>query len=315
MNIVFMGTPEFAVSPLEELNEKYNILAVVTQTDKPKGRNNKLSITPVKEFAVKNNIEVLQPQKIRKDAEIIEKIKNMNPDFIIVVAYGQILSKEILDIPKYGCINLHASLLPKYRGAAPINWAVIKGEKVSGNTTMFMDEGLDTGDMLLKNEFEIGEYTTAGDLYENLKNSGGKLLIETIEKIISGNIERIKQPLDGGFYAKMLDKKIAVIDFNDTSENIHNLVRGLNPYPVARTIYEGKLMKVFKTKIIKEKVKEAKNGEILNSSEEGIMVKTKDGAILITDIQFESSKAMTVSNYLKGNEIVEGKILGGNNEF
>ncbi len=237
MKIVFMGTPDFAVPSLEALIEKYGVEAVFTQPDRPKGRGKKMAFSAVKEVAVKHDIKVFQPEKLKDDREAIEYLKELNPDFIIVVAFGQILTKEVLDIPRFGCINLHASLLPMYRGAAPLNWVIINGEKKSGNTTMLMDVGLDTGDMLLKDEVEITENMTAGELHDILMVRGGNLLIETIEGIVNGSLKGIKQEGET-CYAKMLSKNTGKISWNNSALDIHNLIRGLNPWPIAHTTYK-----------------------------------------------------------------------------
>ena len=307
MKIVFMGTPDFAVPSLKELIKKYDVKAVFTQPDKPKGRGKKVAFSPVKEVAVENNIPVYQPIKLKDDKEMIDKIKEINPDFIIVVAFGQILTKEVLDIPKYGCINLHGSLLPMYRGAAPIQWAVIKGEEKSGNTTMLMDEGLDTGDMLLKQEVEITPMMTAGELYDILKEKGSSLLIETIEKVSNNSITPVKQEGDT-FYAKMLNKEMANIDWNNTAKDIHNLIRGLNPWPIAYTTYKGEKMKIFESKVLDNKKYEI-YGKIINVSKKGISVTTKEGTLLITKIQFPNKKPLTVEQYINGHNIDENIIL------
>lgn len=225
VSIVFMGTPEFAVPSLKILIDEFNVEAVFTQPDRPKGRGKKLAISPIKEVALENNIPVYQPLKLKNDEECIKKLKEIKPDFIIVVAFGQILSKEVLDIPKVGCINLHASLLPKYRGAAPINWAIINGEKQTGNTTMFMDVGLDTGDMLLKSYVDVTEDMTAGDLHDILKEDGANLLVETIKGLKDNLIKRQKQEDSKSMYASMLNKAMAKIDWNKNSEDINLLVR------------------------------------------------------------------------------------------
>ena len=308
MNIVFMGTPDFAVPSLKMLIENYGVKAVFTQPDRPKGRGKKLAFSDVKEVAVEHNIPVYQPVKLKDEREMIEELKDMNPDFIIVVAFGQILTKEVLDIPKYGCINLHGSILPMYRGAAPINWAIIKGEKVSGNTTMLMDVGLDTGDMLLKDEVEIPEDMTAGELYDILKVRGADLLKDTIEGMINGTITPEKQS-DETFYAKMLNKEIAIIDWNDTAENIHNLIRGLNPWPMAYTYYMNEKMKVFESKVLnKNHNKEV--GTILKVSKEGMEIACKDSVLLITKVQFPNKKPLTIEQYINGHTIDENVILG-----
>ena len=308
MKIVFMGTPDFAVPSLKELIDKYGVEAVFTQPDRPKGRGKKIAFSPVKEEALKHNIKIYQPEKLKDEKEMIEMLKEMNPDFIIVVAFGQILTKEVLDIPKYGCINLHGSLLPMYRGAAPINWAIMNGEKVSGNTTMLMDVGLDTGDMLLKDEVEITEDMTAGELYDILKERGGKLLVDTIEGIVNGTITPEKQA-EETFYAKMLNKKIAQINWNKSAKDINNMIRGLNPWPIAHTLYNGSTMKIFESKVLNKESKE-ECGKIINVSKDGIEVSTGEGTLLIKKMQFPNSKPLTVKEYINGHEINTEFILG-----
>lgn len=308
MKIVFMGTPDFAVPSLKKIIDTFGVECVFTQPDKPKGRGKKMAYSPVKEVALENNIKVFQPVKLKNDKEAIEYLKNLKPDFIIVVAFGQILSKEVLDIPKYGCINLHASLLPKFRGAAPLNWAIIKGESKSGNTTMLMDVGLDTGDMLLKNEVEITQDMTAGELHDLLSESGSDLLIKTINGLVDGSITPIKQT-DETFYAKMLNKEIARIDWNDKAENIHNLIRGLNPWPIAHTTYKNLSMKIYESKIIREKSNK-EPGTIIEVSKEGMKVSTGDGILLVKKIQFPNGKPLTIEQYINGNEIdVNEKVI------
>lgn len=301
MKIVFMGTPEFAVPSLEKIIETYGVECVFTQPDKPKGRGKKVAISAVKEVALKHNIRVMQPIKLKDDKEAIDYLKQLEPDFIIVVAFGQILTKEVLDIPKYGCINLHASLLPMYRGAAPLNWAIIKGEKKSGNTTMLMDVGLDTGDMLLKDEVDIPIDMTAGELHDILMERGADLLINTIEKLKNNEVTRVKQT-DETFYAKMLNKEIAKINWNNKAIDIHNLIRGLNPWPIAHTSYEDTPMKIYKSKVLKEDSNK-EPGTILSVSKEGIKVSTLEDVLLIEKIQFPNGKPLTVEQYINGNEI------------
>ncbi|SUY47304.1 methionyl-tRNA formyltransferase [Clostridium putrefaciens] len=308
MNIVFMGTPNFAVPSFQKIIDEYGVVAAFTQPDRPKGRGKKLSMSPVKELALNYNIPVFQPEKVRGNEEIIKILKDLNPDFIIVVAYGQILPKAVLELPKYACINLHASLLPKYRGAAPINWSIINGEKESGNTTMLMDVGLDTGDILLTNKVGIDDEITAGDLHDKLMSSGSELLIETIQSMYKGILSPIKQEDEGSSYASMLDKDIAKINWNETSLNIHNLIRGLNPWPIAHTDYEGQRMKIYKSCVMNKKSEKAP-GTILNVSKEGIEVSTKDGVILIEIIQFPNAKPLKVEEYINGHDIKEGLIL------
>ncbi|MBD7914118.1 methionyl-tRNA formyltransferase [Clostridium sp. Sa3CUN1] len=301
MKIVFMGTPDFAVPSLRKIINTFGVECVFTQPDKPKGRGKKIAYSPVKEVALEHNIKVLQPMKLKNDIEAIEYLKELKPDFIIVVAFGQILTKEVLDIPKYGCINLHASLLPMYRGAAPLNWAIIKGEKKSGNTTMLMDVGLDTGDMLLKDEVEISEDMTAGNLHDILMERGADLLIKTIEGLYGGDIIPEKQEGET-FYAKMLNKELALINWNNSAIDIHNLIRGLNPWPIAYTNYEDKSMKIYESKVLKEDSKK-EPGTIVGVSKEGIKVATLDGTLLIKKIQFPNGKPLTIEQYINGNEI------------
>lgn len=300
-----MGTPEFAVPSLERMAEKYKVEAVFTQPDRPKGRGNKLAMSPVKESAVKLQIPVYQPVRIKKEPESIDIIRKIEPDFIIVVAFGQILPKEVLDIPRFGCINLHASLLPKYRGAAPINWAVINGEKVSGNTTMFMSEGLDCGDILLTSRIIIDENMTAGELHDKLMFDGPELLVNTIEGLKNNSITRIKQDDSLSCYAPMIDKSTGRISWNSSAMNIKNLIRGLNPYPAAHTLYKDTIMKIFEADIIENEA-EYNPGYILEVSEDGIKVATATGCILIKKIQFPGGRPLYVKEYLKGNNIENG---------
>lgn len=309
MNIVFMGTPDFAVPALKSMIDEYKVIAVFTQPDRPKGRGKKLAMSPIKEVAIEHNISVYQPEKLKNDAEGLKALKEMKPDFIVVVAYGQILTKEVLDIPKYGCINLHASLLPKYRGAAPINWAIISGEKESGNTTMFMDTGLDTGDMLLKSRVEISENMTAGELHDILMEDGSKLLVDTLKGIAEGTIKREKQGETPTEYAKMLNKDIANIDWSLSSKKIKDLIRGLNPWPVAYTQYNGQNMKIYNSEVLNEE-SDKEFGYIINVSKDGIKVSCGQGVILIKTVQFSGGKPMDVSEYIKGHSIDTGIILG-----
>ncbi|ELC8413157.1 methionyl-tRNA formyltransferase [Clostridium perfringens] len=316
MKIVFMGTPDFAVPSLTKMIEKYNVSAIVTQPDKPSGRGKKVSISPIKEVGLSNEIPIFQPEKIRTDSVIINKLKELKPDFIIVVAYGQILTKEILDIPRLGCICLHASLLPMYRGSAPINWCLINGETKTGNTTILMDTGIDTGDMLMRSEVEISESMTAGELYNLLKVNGAELLEETINGIITGKICGIKQPNNGSSYVKMLNKQIAKINWNDSSINIHNLIRGLsswpykniNSWPTAYTYYKDIPVKIFKSKSLESNIIDPP-GYIINANDEGIKVATKNGILIIEILQFPGGKPLEVKELLKGNKIEKGIIL------
>ncbi|MDO5779589.1 MAG: methionyl-tRNA formyltransferase [Clostridium sp.] len=304
MKIVFMGTPDFAVPSLEALIEKYGVEAVFTQPDRPKGRGKKVAFSPVKEVAIKHDIKVFQPEKLKDDREAIEYLKDLKPDFIIVVAFGQILTKEVLDIPKYGCINLHASLLPMYRGAAPLNWVVINGEKKSGNTTMLMDVGLDTGDMLLKDEVEITENMTAGELHDILMVRGGNLLIETIEGVANGTIKGIKQEGET-CYAKMLSKNTGKISWDKSAIEIHNLIRGLNPWPIAHTTYKEDNMKIYEAEVLNEN-NNKEPGTILSVNKIGMKVSCNEGVLLVKKVQFPNGKPLTIEQYINGKDIEVG---------
>ena len=304
MKIVFMGTPDFAVPSLEALIEKYGVEAVFTQPDRPKGRGKKMAFSPVKEVAIRHDIKVFQPEKLKDDREVIEYLKDLKPDFIIVVAFGQILTKEVLDIPKYGCINLHASLLPMYRGAAPLNWVVINGERKSGNTTMLMDVGLDTGDMLLKDEVEITENMTAGELHDILMVRGANLLIETIEGVANGTIKGIKQEGET-CYAKMLSKNTGKISWDKSAIEIHNLIRGLNPWPIAHTTYKGDNMKIYESEVLNENSNK-EPGTILNVNKTGMKVSCNEGVLLVKKVQFPNGKPLTIEQYINGKDIEVG---------
>lgn len=309
MNIVFMGTPDFAMESLSKLYESgHNILAAVCQPDKPSGRGLKLMPPPVKEYAISKNIEVLQPEKIRKNVEFIERIRNLKPDIIVVVAYGKILPKEILEIPKYGCVNVHASLLPKYRGSAPIQWAIINGEEKTGVTTMYMDVGMDTGDMILKSEVEIQDSDTYGTLYEKLKKMGGNLIVSTLDKIVDGVAPREKQG-EEFTTAPMIDKSLGNVDWNKSAEEIRNLIRGLNPMPGAFTKYEDKSMKIWNADII-EFLGNMTPGMIVEaSSKDGLVVATGNGFLKLKEIQMQNSKRMHAEDYLRGNSLKVGSIF------
>lgn len=304
--IVFMGTPDFAQESLKALYEAgHNIIAVVTNPDRPKGRGMKLIPSPVKEYALSKNIPVLQPEKIKNNFEFINILKEQKPEYICVVAYGKILPKEIIEIPIKGCINVHGSLLPKYRGAAPIQWAVINGDKETGITTMYMDEGMDTGDMILKEKVEIGENETTGELWNRLALIGGKLLVETINQIQKGIAPREKQTGEYSI-APMLSKEIAKIDWDKmTSLEIKNLIRGLNPIMGAYTIINGKKYKLWKARIVNEIIdKTKKPGEIVLADEKkGLYIRTIDGAIAIEELQPENSRKMNFGDFLRGNKI------------
>lgn len=304
MKIVFMGTPDFAVPSLEALIDKFGVEAVFTQPDRPRGRGKKMVFSPVKEIAVKHDIKVFQPEKLKDDIEAVEYLKELKPDFIIVVAFGQILTKEVLDIPKYGCINLHASLLPMYRGAAPLNWVIINGEEKTGNTTMLMDVGLDTGDMLLKDEVEITKNMTSGELHDILMNRGGELLIKTIEGLAEGSITPEKQEGET-CYAKMLSKETGKINWNNSAQDIHNLIRELNPRPIAHTTYKGEPMKIYESEVLLQSSNK-EPGVIIEVNKKGMKVSTGNGILLVKKIQFPNGKPLTIEQYINGKEIEVG---------
>ena len=313
MKILFMGTPDFAQESLSALYDaKYDIVGVVTNPDKPKGRGMKLVASPVKEFAIQKGLKIYQPTKIKNNEEIIEEIKELNPDVICVVAYGKILPKEIISIPRLGCINVHASLLPQYRGAAPIQWAVLNGDKKTGVTTMYMDEGMDTGDMILRQEVDIGEDETTGELWERLASMGAKLLVETLKQIEKGIAPRQKQG-DNFSMAPMLNKEMAKINWSiKTAKEIKNLVRGLNPIMGAYTFLNGKKIKFWKVdvatedEIVVENLGFIRNGTVLVSDvRDGIFIKTKEGILKVLEIQGENARRMTIQEYLRGNSIQE----------
>ena len=309
ISVVFMGTPDFAVPCLEMLcKENYHIKAVITQPDRPKGRGQKLVESPVKACALKHDLPILQPQKI-KTPEFEAILEELNPDLIVVVAFGQILSKRILDIPRLGCINVHASLLPQYRGAAPLHWSVIRGEKKTGVTTMFMDEGLDTGDMLLTAEMDITDTTTTGEVHDTLQNMGAEVLSETIKQLIAGTAVRRVQNHEEATYAPLLTKELECIDWTQSATNIHNLIRGLDPWPGSYTICRNKRLKLWGSKVLAEDTnKEA--GTIIRVENERLVVATGDGVIALTNVQPEGKKRMAAGDCARGYQITVGEILG-----
>lgn len=314
LNILFMGTPDFAKDSLEAIfNAGHNVMKVVTNPDKPKGRGMKMIASPVKEFALEHNIPVCQPLNVKNNVEFIEEIKSLNPDLICVVAYGKILPKEILDIPQYGCINVHASLLPKYRGAAPIQWAVLNGETVTGVTTMYMDEGMDTGDIILTKEVFIGEDETTGELWNRLSKLGGELLTETIEKLENGEASRIPQGNDYTM-APMLSKEMAKINWKEkNSKEIKNLVRGLDPIMGAYTMYQDKKIKLWKIEIVDnneiEQEEQLPGTILIANDKQGLYIKTIDGVIKVVEIQGENAKRMNICDFLRGNKLEVGSVL------
>ena len=298
-NIIFMGTPDFAVPCLDKLHQNYNVTAVITQPDRPKGRGQHLAKSPVKVYAEEHNLPVYQPEKI-KTAEFTEKLRQMQPDLIIVVAFGQILSQEILDIPKFGCINVHASLLPRWRGAAPIHWSIIGGDTETGVTTMYMDAGLDTGDMILKAKTVITPEMTTAQLHDALMMQGADLLIETIQSIENGTVSREKQDDSLSCYAKMLNNDNCRIDWKKSAQEVHNLVRGLNSWPIAYTTLNGKKFKIWQTKIVDADTTGKTPGQIIDLTKKGIIVATGNGAMELLQIQPPNKAKMPASSYING---------------
>ena len=310
MRIVFMGTPDFAVGSLQALCEsgKHEILAVVTQPDRPKGRGNKLLQTPVKEYALAQGLTVYQPQKV-KTPEFVELLHELQPELIVVAAFGQFLSKEILELPKYGCINVHASLLPKYRGAAPIQYAIIKGEKESGVTIMQMDIGMDTGAMLDKVVVPIAENTTMGELHYALREQGAALLLQVIDKIAAGTAVAEPQDNEQATYATLLDRSMEHIDWSKTAQEVHNLIRGFNPAPSTFTkLPNGKSLKIWGSKMT-DKNSNAAAGTVIVTGKHSFFVACGEGVLEITEVQPESKKRMPAQVFLNGRGVQEGDLL------
>ena len=326
MKVIFMGTPDFAKESLKAIYEAgYDVLAVVTNPDRPKGRGMNLISSPVKEYALENNLKIYQPLKIKNNIDFITEIKNLKPDVICVVAYGKILPKEILEIPKNGCINLHGSLLPKYRGAAPIQWAVLNGDKITGVTTMYMDIGMDTGDVILKEEVEIGEDETTGELWNRLSKTGANLLVKTLKQIEKGIAPRKKQGEDFTL-APMLSKEMSKINWEKMSANeIKNLVRGLNPIMGAYSKFNEKKLKFWRVNVVslndllekfpeledyKYRINSLEPGTVLFSDEKnGLYINANGGIIKVLEIQGENSRKMSINDYLRGNKIQAGSIF------
>lgn len=326
LKILFMGTPDFAQESLKSIYDAgFEIIGVVTNPDKPKGRGMKLAYSPVKEYALEKNLKIYQPIKIKNNTEFLDEIRTLAPDVICVVAYGKILPKEILGIPKLGCINVHGSLLPKYRGAAPIQWAVLNGDKITGITTMYMNEGMDTGDMILKEEVEIGPEETTGELWQKLSKIGGEILVKTLKLIEEGKAPREKQTEEATL-APMLNKEMALIDWENSDANkIHNLIRGLNPIMGAYSYIDGKKIKFWKSKVLtKEEFFSYKTefeeyeakfnnlvpGTILIADDkDGLYIKANGGVLKILEIQGENAKRMPTADFLRGNHLIAGMIF------
>lgn len=309
MRIVYMGTPDFAVNTLQALiDSEYDVVGVVTQPDKPKGRGKTMQFTPVKELAVQYEIPVYQPVRV-KDAKFIETLKAMEPDLIVVAAFGQILPEEILNMPPYGCINVHASLLPKYRGAAPIQWCILNGEKETGVTIMYMEKGLDTGDMIAKVVVPIDEHDTGDSLHDKLAVAGAKLLVDTLPALFAGAIVREKQDDTQSSYAKMLSKDMGRIDFTKKAPAIVRLIRGMNSWPSAYTTWHGKRLKLHAAEALPE-IYEVRPGQIAGIDKSGITIGCGLGAIHVTSLQLEGKKRMDADAFLRGNAMEIGDILG-----
>lgn len=308
MKVVFMGTPDFAVPTLEALIGAHEVIGVFTQPDKPKGRGKAMAYPPVKEKALEYRIPVYQPVKVR-DPQVVEQIRKMNPDVIVVVAFGQILPESILSIPPYGCINVHASLLPKYRGAAPIQWAVIDGEKETGITTMYMAKGLDTGDMILKEKITLDPKETGESLHDRLSVLGGPLILETLRQIEEGCAPRIPQNDEESCYASMLTKELGCIDWTKDAVSIERLIRGLNSWPSAYTVWKEKTLKIWDSDVVEYEGAE-ETGTVIAKDKNSFTVKCGTNALQLKEIQLQGKKRMPVSAFLVGNQVKIGMRLG-----
>lgn len=299
-SVVFMGTPDFAVPALQALvdSDYYNVKLVVSQPDKPQGRKQILTPSPVKQLALQHGLDIYQPDSLKGD-EVFDRISSLSPDFIVVSAYGKILPRRILDIPVYGCVNLHGSLLPRYRGAAPIQWSVINGDKTTGVTTMLMDEGLDTGDILLTAEKTIGEDETAGEVFDSLAQLCPELLIKTLKALEDGSVTPVRQNEEEATYVSVLSKDMAIINWNEDADTINNKIRGMNPWPVARSFINGKIFKIYKAAVV-DKKSDAPAGSV-NTSDGKIFVTCGNNTVLsLVEIQLEGSKRMNAEDFLRG---------------
>jgi methionyl-tRNA formyltransferase len=306
MKLLFMGTPDFAATILERiLQTEHEVIGVVTQPDKEKGRKKEISVPPVKEMALKHNLTVFQPNKV-KDGQFLQTLSELAPEVIVVAAFGQILPKALLDIPIKGCINVHASLLPKYRGAAPIQYSILDGEEETGITIMHMDVGIDTGDIILQKRLPIAPEETGGSLFDKMAELGKELLVEALQKIENKTAERIPQDNESATYVKMISKEMGRIDFTQPAIKIERLIRGLNPWPSAYTYLDGKTLKIWKAGV-KETETSAVPGEVINVNKDSIDVMTGDGALEIKELQLEGKKRMTADAFLRGYPIQQGK--------
>lgn len=309
MKIVFMGTPDFSVPVLDSLVEAgHEVVAVITQPDKPKGRGKEMQPTPVKAAAIEYNIPVYQPVKVR-DEEFVKVLEGFKADAMVVVAFGQILTKNILDMPKYGCINVHASLLPKYRGAAPMQWSIIEGEAKTGVTIQQMDEGIDTGDILAIEEIELDEKETYGSLHDRLAVMGGPLVIKVLEELEKGTVSRVKQNDEESNYVKIIKKSFGKIDFTMDAVKIERLIRGLNPWPSAFTTFNNKTLKIWDADVL-DKEFDGEYGEIVEVTKNNFIIKTGKGALVVNELQLEGKKRMETDAFLRGVTVEKGVILG-----
>ncbi len=309
MDVIFMGTPDFAVPVLKALieSEGHRVTAVVTQPDKARGRSGSLSFTPVKKVALDHDIPVYTPKRV-KDPEFVEVLRGISCDVIVVVAFGQLLSKEILEMPDYGCINVHASLLPRWRGAAPIQWSILEGDATTGITTMQMDEGLDTGDMLLKKEIPLTAEETGESLFEKLSGIGGPLLLETLERVEKGTLEPVTQKDEESTYAKMLTKELGRLDFSWKAEKLERYVRGLNSWPSAYTEFRGKILKIWRAEVVPENT-DLMPGTVAKVHKNSFSIQTGDGLLRLLEIQLEGKKRMSAGDFMRGMKIQNGETL------
>lgn len=309
MRIIFMGTPDFSVPTLEALvASEHEVIAVVTQPDKPKGRGKEIHMSPVKECALRHNIPVYQPVRARDEA-FVEEMRALNPDAMVVIAFGQILPKSLLDLPKYGCVNIHASLLPKYRGAAPIQWAVINGDEETGITTMMMDVEMDTGDMLEKTVEKLNPGETGGSLFDRLSLLGGDLILSTLSKLEKGEITPQHQDHAKATYVKKISKSMGDIDWTMDAVSIERLVRGLNPWPSAFTRWNGRMLKIWEAKVLPDPEEKAPCGSVISTDNEGLKIQTGNGVLCVTSLQLEGKKRMDIAAFLRGYQIESGCIM------
>ncbi len=309
MRIVFMGTPDFSVPTLEALvASEHEVVGVVTQPDKPKGRGKEIHMSPVKECALQHNIPVYQPVRARDEA-FVDEMRALNPDVMVVIAFGQILPKSLLELPKYGCVNIHASLLPKYRGAAPIQWAVINGDEETGITTMMMDVEMDTGDMLEKTVVKLDPEETGGSLFDRLSLLGGDLILSTLSKLEKGEITPVPQDHEKATYVKKISKSMGDIDWTMDAVSIERLVRGLNPWPSAFTRWNGKMLKIWEAKVLPDPDVKLPCGSVISASDEGLKIQTGAGVLCVTSLQLEGKKRMDTAAFLRGYQVAADSMM------